>query len=66
MNNREIVFLMFAQNAGAYTVETNPDLAKFYANGFFVLTNVELTAPDQDNVTYSISFEHSTGFTLTN
>lgn len=68
VNTRELVFLVFAQNGDVTPPinETTPDLAKFYAQGYFYLTSVELSAPDQDNVTYSISFELANGFEIQN
>ena len=33
-----------------------------YASGYFYLTDYKLTAPDGNNSTYSISFEHCSGF----
>lgn len=35
--------------------------ATTYATGSFLLTSVEQSAPDQDNVTYSCSFEYAGG-----
>lgn len=40
----------------------NLDTSKFYASGYFILTDININAPDNDNATYSISFEHSYGF----
>lgn len=36
----------------------------FYASGQFLITGVDATFPDQANSTYSVSFEHYTGFQL--
>lgn len=38
--------------------------AASYATGNFLMTSVEVNAPDQDNVTYSISFELADTFAL--
>lgn len=61
VTTRTPVFMTFAQdNSGA------PDTSKFYATGYFYLTSVEITAPNQDNVTYSVSFELANSFTQIN
>ncbi len=65
---KEQVFLIFAENGDvtAPIDEVTPNTSKFYASGYFLLTSVELNAADQSNTTYSISFELSNSFTLTN
>lgn len=37
---------------------------KVYATGNFFITSAEVSAPDQDNVTYSLSFELADTFAL--
>jgi hypothetical protein len=38
--------------------------AIFYASGQFILTGLDATFPDQQNSTYTATFEHYTGFVL--
>ncbi len=51
---RTKVALIFKQKAASAS----------YATGNFFITSAELGAPDQDNATYSITFEHADGFAL--
>jgi hypothetical protein len=56
---------------GRETVQLNgvPDtttsgLTHFYSSGQFYITSVDSEFPDQANSTYSVSFEHCTGFQI--
>jgi hypothetical protein len=56
---------------GKETVQLNgiPDttttgLTHFYSSGQFYLTGVDQTAADQENGTYTVTFEHATGFQI--
>jgi hypothetical protein len=56
---------------GKETVQLNgvPDttttgLTHFYASGQFLITSLGLTNPSQDNATYSVSFDHASGFQI--
>jgi len=60
--NRVPVTLEFGEKgAGVETLNT----AKLYASGDFVITSLDLAAPDGGNATYSASFEHYENFTFT-
>jgi hypothetical protein len=37
---------------------------QFYASGQFILTSIDATFPDQQNSTYTATFEHYTGFVI--
>jgi hypothetical protein len=39
------------------------DTTKTYASGYFYIGGWDSTAPDAGNTTYSVSFEHCSGFT---
>jgi hypothetical protein len=41
------------------------DEAVWYATGEFIITSMDLGAPDQGNATYNCTFEHYSGFTFT-
>lgn len=56
--DREPVHLHFAEN-----VAGSPDETKFYAEGDFIITNMEINAADEENASYTASFEHYDGFT---
>jgi hypothetical protein len=43
-------------------VEGALDETKIYATGNFYITGLDEGAPDGDNATYNVSFEHSSGF----
>jgi hypothetical protein len=49
------------KNTGAET----PCTSGSYASGYFFVTDWTETAPDQGNATYSVSFEHCSGFVFT-
>ena len=68
IHTREQVFLLFAQNGDVTPPidDVTPDLAAFYAQGYFYVTSVEMSAPDQENTTYSVSFELANNFELIN
>jgi hypothetical protein len=44
---------------------TTLDTAVWYASGMFVITGVDITAGDQENATYTCTFEHQSGFDFT-
>lgn len=58
---RDPLSLEFAQISG-----TTADHSVWYAAGQFLLTGFDMSAGDQSNATYSCSFEHYSGFTITN
>jgi len=41
----------------------SPDTTQFYATGEFVITSMDINAADQDNASYSVTFDHYSGFT---
>ena len=49
---------------GERTAEGTLDDTKFYAEGMFIITSLEMTAGDQENASYSASFEHYSDFAL--
>lgn len=56
---------------GKETVQLNgvPDtttsgLTHFYSSGQFYITGLDQTAPDKENGTYTVTFEHCTGFQI--
>jgi hypothetical protein len=56
---------------GKETVQLNgvPDttttgLTHFYSSGQFYITSVDQTSPDKENGTYTVNFEHATGFQI--
>jgi len=55
---REPVHLHFAED-----VAGSPDETKFYAEGDFIITGMDINAGDQDNASYSCTFDHQDGFT---
>jgi len=55
---RTPVTLHFAENAAG-----SPNTSKFYATGEFVITSMDINAGDQENASYSVSFDHYSGFT---
>ena|SRR3972149_4804681 len=64
---REPVLMIF----GKETVQFNgvPDTTTtggvhFYSSGQFIITGVDATFPDEANSTYSVTFEHFTGFAI--
>jgi hypothetical protein len=56
--DRQPVHLHFAENASG-----SPDETKFYAEGDFIISNMEINAADEENASYSVSFDHYDGFT---
>jgi len=52
------VHLHFAED-----VAGSPDETKFYAEGDFIISSMDINATDQDNASYSASFQHYDGFT---
>lgn len=38
------------------------DSSESYAEGDFYISSIDINAPDGDNVTYTVSFEHAEGF----
>jgi len=61
MRLRVPVKLEFGEKDGSGDLDTS----KFYAHGDFIITSFELGAPDQDNATYNVSFEHYEDFDFT-
>lgn len=55
------VALKFAEK----TETDEADTAKFYASGNFIITSLENGAPDGDNATWNVSFEHYSDFDWT-
>lgn len=49
---------------GERTAEDNLDETKFYAEGDFIITSLEQNAGDQENASYSATFEHYENFAL--
>ncbi len=56
---------------GKETVQLNgiPDtttsgLTHFYSSGQFYITGIDQTSPDKENGTYTVTFEHCTGFQI--
>ena len=43
---------------------TTSGLTHFYSSGQFYITSVDAEFPDQANSTYTVSFEHATGFQI--
>jgi hypothetical protein len=61
MRLRVPVKLEFGEKDGSGELDTS----KFYAHGDFIITSFEQGAPDQDNATYNVSFEHYENFDFT-
>lgn len=62
MRLRAPVKMDFGQKAsGATTLDT----AVWYASGNFVITGLDLSAGDQENATYTCTFEHHSNFDFT-
>ena len=51
------------QGSGDPQTTTGTD-AMFYASGQFILTSIDASWPDQQNSTYTATFEHYTGFVV--
>jgi len=67
---REELFMIFAQPVEPVDPEDDPanetpDLTLDYGSGTFVLTSVSQNNPDQENSTYSVSFESLGDFLIT-
>jgi hypothetical protein len=43
--------------------EGSPDTSKFYATGDFIISNMDINAADEDNASYSVTFDHYDNFT---
>jgi hypothetical protein len=66
ITERTPLYMLFAEvTVGEDPENETPDLDKPYGEGTFVLTSVEQTNPDQENSTYSISFEGIGDFEIT-
>lgn len=63
ITSREIVVMVFAKSEDE-DANTSPDLTEPYARGSFYITSYEQSAPDQENATYSISYEGIGDFEL--
>lgn len=57
--DRVPVTVSFGQRSGDVLDQT-----VFYAEGEFIITSLEMNAADQENASYSCSFEHYSDFTL--
>lgn len=55
--DREPVHLHFAEN-----VAGSPDETKFYAEGDFIISSMDINAADEDNASYTVAFDHYDGF----
>ena len=61
---RSVVALTFAQRTGAVLTDGvyvggTADTTTFYAEGNFIITGFDMNAGDQENASYSVSFENS-------
>jgi hypothetical protein len=61
---RSVVALTFAERTGATLTDGvyvggTADTTKFYAEGNFIITSFDMNAGDQENASYSVSFENS-------
>lgn len=63
LTNRIPVALKFGQKV---STGSTIDTQYWYAQGDFIVTSFDMTAGDAANATYSCSFEHYSGFTMTN
>jgi predicted secreted protein len=63
LTNRIPVALKFGQKV---LTGSTIDTTYWYASGDFIVTGFDMTAGDAENATFSCSFEHYSGFTLTN
>lgn len=63
---REPVMMIFGRDTGTANVPdtTTSGGVHFYSSGEFYITSVDAEFPDQANCTYSVTFEHSTGFAI--
>jgi hypothetical protein len=62
MKLRTPVKMDFGQKTGGLTTL---DTTVWYASGNFVITGVDITAGDQENATYTCTFEHQSAFDFT-
>lgn len=53
-----------SQGSGQPLTTTTTGGTNFYASGQFILTSIDATFPDQQNSTYTATFEHYTGFVV--
>lgn len=59
------VLMIFGKEASAGVPDTTTTgLTHFYASGEFYLSSVDATFPDKENSTYTVAFEHATGFQM--
>ena len=61
---RDVVHVAFGERTGAVLTDGayvggNLDETKFYADGNFIITSLDMNAGDQENASYSVSFENS-------
>jgi hypothetical protein len=64
---REPVLMFFGKETSQFSGvpdTTTSGGAHFYASGQFLITGVDATFPDQQNSTYTVTFEHYTGFDI--
>jgi len=69
VTDREPVLLVFTGSVEPVEPEdpeanVTPDLDNPYATGTFIITSFEQSAPDQDNTTYSVSYEGTGDFEI--
>lgn len=60
VTDREPLLVKFGERNTDGTLDED----KFYAEGMFIITSLEMTAGDQENASYSASFEHYSDFAL--
>lgn len=62
---RNPVLMIFGKEASTGVPDTTTTGAThFYASGQFYVTDVTADFPDQENSTYTVSFEHAEGFVI--
>ncbi len=62
---RNPVLMIFGKEASAGVPDTTTTGGThFYASGQFYITSVDATYPDQENSTYTVTFEHASGFVI--
>lgn len=64
---KEPLLMVFAKETSTGSGEpdtTTGGNSHFYASGLFILTGLDATFPDQQNSTYTVSFEHYSDFKM--
>ena len=69
ITTRVPVLMIFAKNTSTIPAAAVPDTtttgaAHFYASGKFWITDISPTFPDAANSTYTVAFEHCSGFQM--